>query len=57
MNYLEFIGKSKLPDRYWDDVENVKHFMRYVAYKEGYVNVEDWYKCTRKTLIKYNYNI
>ena len=43
---VQYINKDKIPNGYWNDVENVKHFMAYVAEKENYKNIEDWYKCT-----------
>ena len=53
MSYLEYKGLEKAPVGYWNDIENVKEFMRYVSWKEGYKEIDDWYKCTRNILEKY----
>jgi hypothetical protein len=50
MSYLEFIKKDKIPDKHWDNIENVINFMRFVAWKLNYTTVEDWYKCSKKNL-------
>jgi hypothetical protein len=52
MSYFESLGLSKAPNGYWDDIDNVKQFMRYVAWKEEYKTTEDWYKCSRTILEK-----
>ena len=56
MSYFEYKGLEKAPVGYWNDIENVKEFMRYVAWKEGYNEIDDWYKCSRKILEKYGVN-
>ena len=51
--YLSYLGVEKLPVGYWGTTENLKHFMSFVAWKEGYTEIDDWYKCSRKKLTKY----
>ncbi len=56
MSYLEYINKPKIPDGYWNDINNLIHFMEYIAFKEGYIKIDDWYKCSRTLLNKYGLN-
>ncbi len=52
--YLKYLNVSKLPSNHFQNPDNVKNFMAYVAISEGYKEIEDWYKCTRTIVEKYS---
>lgn len=39
---------KKTPQRYWKDLNNHQQFLRYIAEKYDFKNLEDWYKLTHQ---------
>jgi hypothetical protein len=50
MSYLDVIKKEKIPNNYWENIDNIKHFLGYCCLKLNVEKVEDWYKCSRKNI-------
>jgi hypothetical protein len=49
-DFLKYFNWEKYPYGFWNNIENVKLFMRFASFKLGYTKIEDWYKCTRDKL-------
>jgi hypothetical protein len=43
MHYFEFMKVSRLPKKYWDNDENIIHFLRFIVWKKEIKTLEDWY--------------
>ena len=49
--YLEYIGHNgqRVPRDYWSNKKNVKIYMDWLAKREGYTTMEDFYKIKKDT--------
>ena len=43
MHYFEYLGVKRLPRKYWDNDENILHFLRFIVWRNDIQTVEDWY--------------
>jgi hypothetical protein len=54
-SYLKFIRLDKFPDSFFDNNDNLKHFLSFVCLKKKYTTANDWYKCSNKKLSEYGF--
>ncbi len=56
MSFLSFVNWDKFPNNFFDDINNLKYFICYVALSENYNEINDWYKCNNDFLWEYGFD-